>query len=126
MGEGRGEGREWGDEAGEGVLLLLCKFKFTGCHYISPLTPKIFLSSDSTQPRVSETTPAKRPKTSMVESPHHFFLHLLLKHQQGLWETGVVGGEKGEKRKRELLSQWERCTEYFDFRCRLLQNLKSE
>ena len=105
------------------IMKLLCMFRLP-LHFT--FDSKIFLSSDSTQPRVSETTPAKRPKTSMVESPHHFFLHLLLKHQQGLWEPGVVGGEKGEKRKRELLSQWERCTEYFDFRCRLLQNLKSE
>jgi len=31
----------------------------------------------------------------MVETLYHFFLHLLIKHQEPLWKTGAVG-EKGE------------------------------
>jgi len=81
------------------------------------------ISTESTRPPLSDTTPAKRPKTSMVETPHHFFLHLLIKHQEPLWKTGAVG-EKGEVWSEDCVPQWERCTEYFDFRCHLLQNLR--
>ena len=63
----------------------------------------------------SETTPVKRQKTSSAESPHHFFLHLLLKHPEGLWDTAESAQNN---------TQWERCTEYFDFLYQLLHYLQ--
>ena len=38
-----------------------------------------------------------------------------------LWERGRGGEEGGE---REEVWQWERCAEYFNFRCKLLENLR--
>ena len=52
-----------------------------------------------------------------VESPRHFFIHLLLKRPQTLWDTQFVA------KKPSQLVEWERCSEYFEFRAQLLQNL---
>ena len=55
-----------------------------------------------------------------VESPRHFFVHLLLKRPQSLWDTRL------EPKKHGQLVEWERCSEYFEFRAQLLQNLYGE
>ncbi|CAI8010592.1 Ubiquitin carboxyl-terminal hydrolase 24, partial [Geodia barretti] len=65
----------------------------------------------------SDSMPVKRAKTSQVESPRHFFVHLLLKRPQSLWDTRL------EPKKHGQLVEWERCSEYFEFRAQLLQNL---
>ena len=61
--------------------------------------------------------PVKRPKTSQVESPQYFFSHLLLKRPQSLWDTRL------DLERPEQLVEWGRCSEYFDLRARLVQNL---
>ena len=71
----------------------------------------LLLISESIRPVYSETTPVKRQKTSSAESPRHFFLHMLLKRPEGLWDKAESA---------ENSTQWERCTEYFDFLYQLL------
>ena len=69
------------------------------------------LNLEGAYPMYSETTPVKRQKTSSAENPRHFFLHMLLKHPEGLWD-------RAESTENSI--QWERCTEYFDFLYQLL------
>lgn len=77
-----------------------------------------FFATESDRPSFSETTPSKRAKTSSVEPPRHFFLHLLLRHPSNLWEAPLESGSGG--------SQWERCAEYFQFRCELVHGLRGK
>ncbi len=77
-----------------------------------------FFATESDRPSFSEATPSKRAKTSSVEPPRHFFLHLLLKHPSTLWEAPLESGSGG--------SLWERCAEYFQFRCELLHGLRGK
>ena len=115
------EGRRREGEEGE-IMKLLCMFDFT---VAATFHQNLSLFRLHPAPCVRDD-PSKAPQdvNGRVTSP--LFPAPPSQAPAGLWETGVVGGEKGEKRKRDSLSQWERCTEYFDFRCRLLQNLKSE
>lgn len=100
------------------VIITLCESVVTSQyhynHTMSYLHCRVTVT-DSTRPLYSETTPVKRQKTSSAESPRHFFLHLLLKHPEGLWD----GAESAENS-----TQWERCMEYFDFLCQLIRYLR--
>jgi len=58
----------------------------------------------------------KRLKTIGVDSPRQFFLSLLLQRPESLWETKL--------REDTNLRQWERCSEYFDLLCSLLQETR--
>ena len=71
--------------------------------------------SECACPTYSETTPVKRQKTSSAENPRHFFIHLLLKHPEGLWDRAESA---------ENSAHWERCTEYFNLLYQLLYCLQ--
>ena len=78
---------------------------------------------DTTSPSSSPSfpppppNPHTHPHTTQVESPRHFFIHLLLKRPQSLWDTQL------DLKRPEQSVEWSRCSEYFEFRARLLQNL---
>ena len=100
------------------VIITQCEYVVTSQYHYNHTMSYLhcrFTVTDSTRPLYSETTPVKRQKTSSAESPRHFFLHLLLKHPEGLWD----GAESAENS-----TQWERCMEYFDFLCQLIRYLR--
>ena len=74
-----------------------------------------FILSVSTRSPFSESIPVKRLKTVSVESPHQFFLNLLLHHRKSLW---------GRSLDEAVLAEWERCVEYFELLCNLLHDTK--
>eukprot|EP00731_Ephydatia_muelleri_P019119 Em0011g1159a len=75
----------------------------------------------------SSVPESKRPRPSApVTTPHHFFLHLVLEHPTSLWEVGSEEQGVGSEEQGDHLDQWTRSFQYFEFRSRLLQNLKVE
>ena len=73
----------------------------------------------------SSVPESKRPRPSApVTTPHHFFLHLVLEHPTSLWEVGSEEQGVGSEEQGDHLDQWTRSFQYFEFRSRLLQNLK--
>ena len=64
----------------------------------------------------SESVPVKRLKTIGVDSPRQFFLSLLLQRPESLWETKL--------QENTSIRQWERCSEYFELLCSLLQETR--
>ena len=62
-----------------------------------------------------DTLKPKRPCPTANEIPHYFFLNLLLNTSTSLWKPAP--SDVTDK------AMWERSNEYFDFLCRLLENL---
>lgn len=74
--------------------------------------------ASDTSSSFEEPLHAKGPSSASIDSPQHFFLHLLLSHPSCLWETTTsCPGD---------LQVWHRSSQYFEFISLLLMNTSSK